>query len=264
MDRFEVLNNFYETHDEDARFESKSGRVEFLTTLNYIEKYLKKGDNIIEIGAGTGRYSHYFARSGHSVTAVELTEHNIEKLKRNTQSGESIDIIQGDAVLLSKIPSNKYNITLLLGPMYHLYVENDKLSALSEAIRVTKPGGIIFAAYCASDTTVYRFCFARGGIHSEQHKDLIDPDTFALSSTPEEIFSLYRKEEIDGLMKNFKVKRLHYIGTDMLTEFISSSVDEMDDETFDIYMKYHLFICERTDMVGLSDHVLDIFQKESI
>ena len=50
----------------------------------------------------------------------------------------------------------------------------------------------------------------------------------------------------------------------MLTHFIKATVDEMDDETFDIYMRYHLSICERSDMVGATNHILDIFRKESV
>ena len=63
-------------------------------------------------------------------------------------------------------------------------------------------------------------------------------------------------------MSNFQVTRLHYIGTDMITRFISGAVDEMNDETFQKYMKYILCICERTDMVGASSHMLDIFRKD--
>lgn len=262
MERIEALTNYYTTHDEDARLTSQHGMVEFLTTIHYVEKYLKPGMHILEIGAGTGRYSHYFAQNGYDVDAVELMECNIDVFKTKTKAGENIRVQQGDAVNLQNIASDEYDITLLLGPMYHLYTDEDKLAAMSEAIRVTKKGGIVFAAYCNNDMSVYQFCFMRGGINNEQYSDLIDPDTFALSSTPREIFACYRKEDIDRLMRTFDVERLHYIGTDMLTRFIGNAVDEMDEDTFSKYMKYHLYICERSDMVGTTNHILDIFRKE--
>ncbi len=236
--------------------------VEFLTTIHYIEKYLKPGMRILEIGAGTGRYSHYFAQRGYAVDAIELMDCNIEVFKANTKEGEKITIQQGDAVNLENIASDRYDITLLLGPMYHLYTDEDKMAAMREAIRVTKTDGIVFAAYCNSDMTIYQFCFVRGAINNEQFADLIDPNTFALTSTPREIFALYRKEDIDRLMSHFNIQRLHYVGTDMLTHFIAKTVDEMDEETFSKYMKYHLYICERADMVGTTNHILDIFRKE--
>ncbi len=261
MERMEALKNYYTTHDEDARLTTKRGSVEFLTTIHYIEKYLKRGMRLLEIGAGTGRYSHYLAQKGYTVDAVELMECNIEVFKANTKPGENVTIQKGDAIDLYNIESDKYDITLLFGPMYHLYAKEDELSALSEAIRVTKKDGIIFAAYCNNDSTVYSFGFVRGGFKGGAYDHLIDFETFKLSSTPKEVFTLYRKEEIDSLMSRFNTQRLHYVGTDMITRFIGSTVDEMDDETFELYMKYHLSICERYDMVGASNHVLDVFRK---
>ena len=77
MERIEVIKNHYSSYNENERFSSKHGAVEFITTLKYIEKYLSPDMKIIEIGAATGRYSHYFARKGYDVTAVELVEKNI-------------------------------------------------------------------------------------------------------------------------------------------------------------------------------------------
>lgn len=261
MERMEALKNYYATHNEDARLTPKRGMVEFLTTVRYVEKYLEPGMRILEIGAGTGRYSHYFARNGYEVDAVELMECNIEVFRANTKAGEKVTVQQGDAVSLQKFASDQYDITLLLGPMYHLYTEEDRLAAMSEAIRVTKKGGILFAAYCNNDMTVYSFGFLRGAFSRGEHNDLINFETFKLSSTPEEVFALYRREDVDALMSHFNTERLHYIGTDMLTRFIAGAVDEMDEKTYELYMKYHFCICEREDMVGASSHMLDVFRK---
>ncbi len=263
MERIDFLTNYYLTHNEDSRLRSRHGEVEFLTTTYYVEKYLKEGDKIIEIGAGSGRYSHYFAEKGYSVDAIELMDCNIEAFKANTKPFENVTISKGDATELKDVESEKYDITLLLGPMYHLYTEKEQLAALSEALRVTKKGGIIFAAYCNNDSTVYSFGFLNGGFAnpSEEQLKLIDFDTFKLSSTPKEVFALHRREDIDALMSNFSIERLHYVASDMFTRFIKDAVDKMDDKTFELYMKYHLYICERGDMVGITSHMLDIFRK---
>ena len=152
METLQALTQYYGSYDEDNRLCSRYGMVEYLTTLRYIEKYLRPGMRILEIGAATGRYSHYFAQQGYRVDAVELVAHNIDIFKKNTKSGEKITITQGNAKDLSCFDDNSYDITLLLGPMYHLFTEEEKLQALSEAIRVTKKGGIIFSAYCMGDS----------------------------------------------------------------------------------------------------------------
>jgi len=262
MEVLKLLSDYYGNYNEDQRLASRHGSVEFLTTMRYVEKYLKPGMRVLEIGAATGRYSHTLARQGYMVDAVELVQHNIDIFKSNTQPGEDVRIFQGNAKKLDMLADDTYDITLLLGPMYHLFTVPEQLEAISEAIRVTKKGGIIFAAYCGNEATMVQYCFGRGMIMEQRYRDLVDPVTFKASSDPAELFQLYRKEDIDALMAHFPVTRLHYIGTDMATNYMRQTIDEMDDELFDLYLRYHFAICERSDLVGASHHILDIFRKD--
>ena len=188
MNANEYINQFYENYDEEGRLLTSYGRVEFETTMRYIRRYLTEGARILEIGAGTGRYSHALARMGYAVDAVELVQHNIDQFIEGTQPGENITIRQGSACDLSAFPDGSYDVTLLLGPMYHLFTEEEKLKALSEAIRVTKPGGVIFAAYCMADPTVLTYGFIRGEIRNIIEKCMVDPTTFKAFSHPWDIF----------------------------------------------------------------------------
>lgn len=261
METLQALTQFYSNYDEEGRLLSKHGQVEFLTTMRYIEKYLLSGMRILEIGAATGRYSHSLARKGYRVDAVELIQYNIDIFNTLTQPGEDITIRQGNAKDLSCFADDTFDMTLLLGPMYHLFTVEEQLQALSEAIRVTKKGGIIMAAYCGNDATIVQFCFGRGMLREQRYQELIDFETFKASSDPAELFQLYRIEEIDALMENFHTERLHFVGADMAANYMRNVVDEMDEELFGLFLKYHFTICERKDMVGVSHHFLDIFRK---
>lgn len=257
----QYLINYYNNYDEENRLKSRYGSVEFLTTMKYIHKYLHKGMKICEIGAGTGRYSHALSRQGYEVDAVELIEHNIEIFKQNTEASEKITIRQGNALDLSFFDDNTYDITLLLGPMYHLYNKDEQIMALSEALRITKRNGMLFVAYCISDASVISYGFIGGNMQKLIENKMLDLKTFSTFSNPWDIFELYRKEDIDSLNKQINVKRLHYIATDGFTNFMRDTMEIMDDETFDIYLKYHLSICERTDMTGMTHHSLDVLKK---
>ena len=74
METLDYLKNFYENYDEDSRFRSKHGMVEYLTTMRYIEKYISQNSRIIEIGAATGRYSHALAQKGHTFLHIRNYE----------------------------------------------------------------------------------------------------------------------------------------------------------------------------------------------
>ena len=259
----QYLIDFYNNYDEDGRLEQKHGTVEFLTTIRYIQRYLKPGNRVLEVGAGTGRYSHTLARQGYTVDAVELIEHNIEVFQKNTLPHEIISIIQGNALDLSAFPDNQYDITLLLDPLYHLYTKEDKEQAIREAIRVTKQGGIIFAAYVISDGCLLDEGFHRKNINVAEYikNGLLDAETFAAKSEPKDLFELVRKENIDDLMSIFPTTRLHYIATDGCSLLMREAIDAMDNETFQLYLKYHFAICEREDLLGVTSHAVDIFKK---
>ena len=262
MNTFDALKQFYENYDEDNRLTSRHGSVEYLTTMRYIEKHLRPGMRILEIGAATGRYSHALARQGYRVDAVELLTHNIEIFKANTQAHEDITVTQGNATDLSAFGDETYDLTLLLGPMYHLFTEEDQLAALREAVRVTKKGGTVFVAYCGNDATILQFCFLRGMLKDEHYKALIDPVTFKAASDPIDLFALHRPKEIAALRSHFAVTPLHFVAADGYVNYMRDTVAQMDDELFETYLRYHFATCERADMLGYSNHYLDIFRKD--
>ncbi|MGN0531055.1 MAG: class I SAM-dependent methyltransferase [Eubacterium sp.] len=250
---------YYNNYDEDGRLLKKNRLPEYLTTMKYIEKYLTPNSKIIEIGAGTGRYSLELADRGYDITAVELVPHNIEIMKKKVKPNHNIKIYEGNACNLSFIESDTYDIVLLLGPMYHLFTDEDKHRAISEAIRVAKRGGVIYASYCNNDTCMYKM-FYKKRILDYLDSGLIREDYHAVSS-PNMVFELYRKPDIDDLMKSHNVKRLHFVGVDMLSYLYSNKLNMLNKREFDEYMKFLSTICEREDMVGFSIHMLDIFKK---
>ena len=256
------LVDFYNRIDEDSRLLSKCGRIEFLTTVKYIDKYLKKDMNIIEIGAATGRYSHHYARKGYTVEAVELIDHNIEIFKANTLPGEKVNIRQGNAVDLSFYDDNSFDVTLLLGPMYHLYTPEEQKKALSEAMRITKTDGYIFIAYCMLDPSVLTRAFAENRLQEFIDTELINIDTFETFFPPHGVFKLYTSDEIFDLTNPLGARRLHFVATDGYAPHMNKSVEKMDDFTYQTYLRYHFKNCERQDLIGMSPHTLEVLKKE--
>jgi ubiquinone/menaquinone biosynthesis C-methylase UbiE len=230
--------------------------------MKYINKYLKKGMRVLEVGAGTGRYSLTIAEKGFQVDAVELIQHNIDIFRSKIADNYNVDIRQGNAVDLSFYKDETFDITLVLGPLYHLFNESDKKQAISEALRVTKKGGIILVSYCMYEATIIGWGFQNGNILAGIQDGIVDKDTFKCLSNPSLLFEMYRKEEIDKLMEGYKVERLHFVATDLATNYMRNTIDNMDERMFEIYMNYHFSICERPDLVGATHHSLDVFAKK--
>ena len=256
------LEDYYNNYDEEGRLLSRHGQVEYLTTMKYIRESLIgiSDPSVLEIGAGTGRYSVTLAKQGYRVTAVELIPHNLELLKSKLDGSESITAIRGNALDLSCLPDNAYDLTMLLGPMYHLYTKEDKLQALAEAVRVTKPGGYILVAYCMNEPTVVQYVFGLNHLHEVMDMNLLTPDWHCISE-PKELFELVRTEDIAALNAEFPVERIKLIASDGATNYNRSLIDAMDDETFAKWMDFHFSVCERQDLIGASHHTLDILRR---
>ena len=262
MDRKEILDDYYGEWNEDDRLLSRFGQVEFIITIRFVEKYLKPGMKILEVGAGSGRYAHYFARKGYTVHAVELVERNIEGFKEKTLPGEDVTIVQGDAVNLRMLKDNEYDIVLHLGPMYHLSAEAERKAAVREALRVTKPNGIVFMAYILNEMTVINYFFRNGHINEAEARDEIISSNWRLKENKRKHLSFYRIEDINALMGFCNVNRLHLVGTEMISGAMRELLLSMTDEEFGHYIDYIYSICERPDMIGLSGHLLDIYEKK--
>lgn len=262
------LENYYANYDEEGRLLSKHGQVEYRTTMRYIHEIIGESGKkkILEVGAGTGRYSIALAKEGHEVDALEYTAHNLE-IMNGKIAGEGLSNIRthhGTALDLSRFEDESFDVTLVLGPMYHLYNKEDKQRAMEEAIRVTKQGGYIFVAYCMNEATMLQYVFGKGNLWNCINNNMIT-ENFHCISEEKDLIELVRMEDINELNGQFSdISRVKIVATDGATNYMRECIDAMDDATFEMWMKYHFTICERADLIGATHHSLDILKKENI
>ncbi len=256
------LEEYYNKFNEEKRLNSRHGQVEFLTSMKYIHKYInpdmKPQDfKILDIGAGTGRYSVALAEEGYDVTAVELVKYNLGILK---SKNSSVKAMQGNALRLKKLPDNEFDLTLLFGPMYHLFGFEDKKKALLEAKRVTKPGGIILVAYCMNEYSVLTYAFKEKHILECVEQNRFTED-FHTISAKENLYDYVRIEDINSLNQACNLTRLQILSPDGPANYIRPFLNQLSEEEFAHFITYHLSTCERQDLIGAGAHTLDILQK---
>ena len=273
---------YYNKFNEEKRLQSRHGQVEYHTTMHYIHRFLEllqrerevdrelgqvesghvenrhtEPLKIIDIGAGTGRYSVALAAEGYDVTAVELVKYNLGILK---QKGANVKAYQGNALKLKRFADNSFDLTLLFGPMYHLHSDADQIQALSEAKRVTRPGGIIMVAYVMNDYSVIKYGFMEDHIAERvQNGELTE--NFQIRHNENELYDYVRLEQIDALNRAVGLKRELIIAPDGPADYIRPVLNAMDEETFDLFLQYQLKNCERPELLGASSHTVDILRK---
>ena len=253
------IEKYYNKFNEHKRLMSRHGQVEFAVTMKYIKNCIKDRQKlqILDIGAGTGRYSSAIYELGHNVTAVELVKKNLSVLKENYPQ---ITAMQGNALNLKKLKDESYDITLLFGPMYHLFSKEDKVKALQEAKRVTKKGGYILVAYLMNEYAVITYAFKEGNLLKCLTENKLTKD-FKCVTDEKDLYSYVRLQEINELNQQVDLARDKIIAVDGATDYIRPVINKMTDEEFKIYIEYQMSICEMQELIGASSHTLDILKK---
>lgn len=260
--RKEIVSSFYGQHDENGRTtRSRHGQLEYCTTMSYIHRYATKQSRILEVGAGTGRYSIALAKEGMDVTAIELVESNLEVLRENSKGMLNLQSFQGDATDLSRFPDNTFDVTLSFGPMYHLYEADEVNCAIDETIRVTKPGGIILFAFISVFAIMYANYFY--GNWAEEQAENFTND-YRIRHFKEQLFTGYDVTEFEGLFHEKPVEWITTTGVDGLMEPIEKRPDfSMTDEEFEALTEWYLAFSEKRELLGNTNHLLYICRKQA-
>ena len=117
-------------------------------TVHIMDRYIRPGCSILDIGGGPGHYSIHYAKQGHPVTLLDLSDENVRFAKKKArQYRVKITALQGDALDLSRFTDESFDTVFLMGPLYHLMNEESRIRAVSEAARVLRPGGYLFCSF---------------------------------------------------------------------------------------------------------------------
>ena len=259
--REQIVGSFYTQYVENDRLQrSIHGRLEYATTMNYIHRYAGKDTKVLEVGAGTGAYSVALAKEGMDVTAVELVRANYEKLVENGKGIECFHPYQGDGTDLSRFDDNTFDVTLVFGPMYHLYEKEDVHKAIDEAIRVTKPGGTILYAFISVFAIMYSNYF--DGTWARGQEENFTED-YKVKHFKEQLFTGYDVTEFEALFEDKPVEYITTTGVDGLIEPIERRPDfKVSDEDFESLTKWYLAFSEKRELLGNTNHLLYICKKK--
>lgn len=256
-DELTQISKTYEFFDEDKRLNcSKAARVEFLTSVHFIEQHLKSGYRILDVGGGAGEYSLHFAAQGYEVCALELADKNIEAFRRKITPACPVALTQGNAMDLSLYEDGSFDVVLLFGPLYHLHKEEDRQKCITEAKRVCKDGGAIFFAFISNDMVVLTefSCYAPRFFLGDDY----DHETFKVKDFP---FVFSTVDDCRRMLLDGGVQIIGEVAADGMSELLQEKINAMDKESYRQYLRYHLYACQKPELLGYSNHLLFIGRK---
>jgi ubiquinone/menaquinone biosynthesis C-methylase UbiE len=257
---------YYENYKEEDRLTTNNARrIEFLTTIRFLERIMKGKLTILDCAAGTGVYAFYLADKGHQVTATDITPRHISYIEEKLNDKPySMDTAVLDATDMRCFSDESFDVVLNMGPFYHLIDEKSRIQCFDESLRVLKKGGFLATAY------IPRFYLNQLIAMSDDRyldKQLLEQikETGVLHHNDPKCFwtdTYYSSfDEMESLYKRYDLEIVEHFAQDGLAPVFATKVDKWSAEQFKIWMDYHLSVCSEKSVLGMSNHVVIIGRK---
>jgi len=252
----------------------KRYRMEFDVTKKIFSNYFfQPPADICDIGGGPGRYSFYLSEQGYNVTLVDIAKANINYAKKIAikKKIHLKNYIVSDATDLSMIHSNKYDIVLLMGPIYHLITENEREKSIKEAYRILRSGGIIIVSFVSryerlrylagyeprylsvNKQTVYGLLKTGIMVGSTKLDNGKESFTTAYYAHPKEINSLMNK-------CNFQQLSIHGLEVIMSKPY-NTKMAKLKSETWENWVDLNYYLSMEDNLLESSDHLIYVGKK---
>jgi 2-polyprenyl-3-methyl-5-hydroxy-6-metoxy-1,4-benzoquinol methylase len=245
-----------------------AGRPEFLLTRRMLDRYISPENKVLDIGGGPGRYSLYLAQKGCDVTLFDLSPENIKFAdERANEYGLKIKTFSGDAREVDNYIKEQFDHILLMGPMYHLLEEIDRINVVNAAIKLLKPNGVLFVSFINliagmifSMKTAPELIASTVPSEVEYRENFIAKKSFAGDAFTKAFF--IEQNEIIPFMAQFPLEKLHLFGQESITPPCEGNIMAQPKEIVDAWLNVCERICEREDLFSWSEHLMYVGRKK--
>jgi ubiquinone/menaquinone biosynthesis C-methylase UbiE len=262
--------SYYNTGIESDRLETDIFQLEKERTQDIISRYLDDRPRIIlDVGGGAGHYSFWLTKLGHQVHLLDPVSVNIETARKKAEKSKILlnSIQVGEARQLPW-PDNKFDMVLLMGPLYHLTKKEDRIDALRESYRVLKKGGLLFAAGISRYSSLFDgffrnlvkdpdfFQIVEQDITTGQHRNFTEKlayFTTAYFHQPDELVSEINESGF-SCNKIFAVESFGWL----IPEFIKKWAEK---DYRPLLLEMIRSVEENRELLGLSAHFLTVGEK---
>lgn len=266
MEVTKIIQSYYDSSVE-AEWGRIAGRPEFLLTCRFLERYLRPGDRVLDIGGGPGRYALHLAQRGCEVTLLDLSAENARFADAKAREmGLPLRTLVGDAREADAIAEGPFDHVLLMGPLYHLLGEGERAAAVGAALRLLRPGGLLCASFITLFSgMIYGMKFAPEIILSDvpaeaEYRDcVLGNRPYAGEAFTQAVF--LPQGDILPFMARFPLDKLHLFSQEGILSPLEGGIMAQPPEVIAGWLDLAEALAEREELLGWAEHLMYIGRK---
>lgn len=264
-DSRDIIRNFYDQNSQQEWDLLDRHPYEFAITTHMMDRYIKAGDSILDIGGGPGRYSLHYLEKGNPVTLTDLSQGNIDFAMRLASERElPLRSLACDALLIQEYVEDKFDHVFLMGPLYHLLDEAERIQAVKSAMAMLKPNGILYASFLLMFSGIIYFL-------REAPEQVVQPsEQVWLDAVRQQIswggnaFTrafFIDQDKVLPFMQQFDLELLHLFGQEGITSTHNYDLQMQPEEIQNAWINLSIDLCEIPKYLSHSEHAMVVARK---
>ena len=261
----DIIRNFYDQNSQQEWDRLDRHPFEFAITTRMMDRYIKAGDSILDIGGGPGRYSLHYLEKGNPVILTDLSQGNIDFAMRLASERElPLRSLACDALLIQEHVEDKFDHVFLMGPLYHLLDEAERIRAVKSAIAMLKPNGILYASFLLMFSGIIYFL-------REAPEQVVQPsEKVWLDAVRQQIswggnaFTrafFIDQDKVLPFMQQFDLEILHLFGQEGITSTHNYDLQMQPEEIQNAWINLSVDMCEIPKYLSHSEHAMVVARK---
>ena len=261
----DIIRNFYDQNSQQEWDRLDRHPYEFAITTHMMDRYIKAGDSILDIGGGPGRYSLHYLEKGNPVTLTDLSQGNIDFAMRLASERElPLRSLACDALLIQEYGEDKFDHVFLMGPLYHLLDEAERIQAVKSAMAMLKPNGILYASFLLMFSGIIYFL-------REAPEQVVQPsEKVWLDAVRQQIswggnaFTrafFIDQDKVLPFMQQFDLEILHLFGQEGITSTHNYDLQMQPEEIQNAWINLSVDMCEIPKYLSHSEHAMVVARK---
>lgn len=238
-------------------------RIKLEVHAHYLREYVQPGWRVLEVGAGAGRFTQVLSEIGAQITVTDVSEVQLNLNREKAQElgfEEAVESRSGvDVMDMAALSDGSFDCVVCYGGPLS-YVFEGRRQAMSECVRVTRPGGAVLVSVMSLWGTAHAFLPAVLGLPVQANRHIILTGDIARSRLPDQghYCHMFRGDELRELLAMAGLEVVAMSASNCLSARQGEDLDDLDGDTWDELVRMEIEASRQPGCIDMGTHLIGV------